>query len=77
MKNKLIEKVGDVLSYQARRMAQKSILKSNADIEDVRRVAQSRDVDTSDKDYRDPLFRARANVARMKVDQQKRALKGN
>lgn len=64
--NKLINTVSDILSFPARRNAQKAINQANSDVADIKLVRQAKGTDTSDKNYTDPLFRARANVAAMK-----------
>ena len=69
IKNKVIDKVSDVLSYPARRKAQKAILKSDAILKDIKTVRNSKGYDTSEKDWRDPIFRARANVSNFKTEQ--------
>lgn len=76
MKAKVIDKVSDVLSYPARRKAQKSMIKSGNIINDMKLVNEAKG--TQDKgDYTDPLFRARANVSGYKVDSQMKALKNS
>lgn len=75
MKEKIIDKVSDILSYPARRQAQKSIAKSNAELADSKLVRETKDVDIGDADYKNPVFRARANVAVKKMEQQRRVLK--
>lgn len=74
-KSKVIDKVSDVMSYPARRSAQKSIAKSNANLSDLKMVKEAGKVEPYPNDYRSPLFRAKANVAGMKIDAQRAAQK--
>lgn len=77
IKKKFDDKGGDILSYPARRAAQKSIAKSNAQMADMKLEKETRGVEIEPANYTNPVFRARANVAQMKAEQQRRALKGN
>lgn len=59
--NKAVDVTSNILSAPARMKADASIRKSNQLLEDVQTVRKAKGV--QDKgDYRDPLFRARANV---------------
>ena len=69
MKAKVIDKVSDAMSYPARRSAQKSMLKADSLVKDFKTVRENKGYDTSDKDYKDPVFKARANVSNFKAEQ--------
>lgn len=70
-KNKIIDVASDAMSYPARSKAAKSIAKSNAITKDIKLVNQTKGTEDGG-DYRDPLFRARANVAVFKVEQEQK-----
>lgn len=72
-KDAVIDKVSDAISFPARRNAQKSMLKADQDLADVKMVRATRGTQPVPNDYRSPLFRARANVAVLKA--QKDAVK--
>lgn len=74
-KRGVIDKVSDVLSYPARRKAQKAILKADRDVRDIKMVREARNAEPIPNDYRSPLFRARANVSNLKYDADQRARK--
>jgi hypothetical protein len=67
-KNKIIDITSDIMSAPARIKAKKSMLKADQDIADLKMVREMRGVDSSDMDWRDPLFRARANVSGLKYE---------
>lgn len=73
-KNKIIDVASDAMSYPARSKATKSIAKSNAITNDLKLVREAKGTEDGG-DYRDPLFRARANVAVFKVEQEEKAKK--
>lgn len=75
VKNKVIDKVSDMMSYPARRKAQKAMIKADNDVSDIKMVREMKSVDTSDRDWQDPLFRARANVSGLKFRAEREALK--
>lgn len=77
IKNKVIDKVSDVMSYPARRNAQKSMLKSDALLKDIKLTREMKGYDTSDKDWKDPVFRARTNVSNYKTEQMQALRKQN
>lgn len=71
VKNKVIDVASDAMSYPARSKAKKEIAKSNAITNDIKLVNQAKGTQDGG-DYRDPLFRARANVAVFKVEQEQK-----
>lgn len=74
VKDKIIDVASDAMSYPARSKANKSIAKSNAITNDIKLVREAKGTEDGG-DYRDPLFRARANVAVFKVEQEQKAKK--
>ena len=69
IKEKVIGATSDLLSYPARRKAQKAMIKSDQIAKDVKTLQDYKGYDTSDKDYRDPVFRAKANISNFKTEQ--------
>ena len=67
-KNKVIDVASDAMSFPARNKARKSIAKTNAYLEDKKLTREMKGVDSSDMDWRDPLFRARANVSNYETE---------
>lgn len=74
LKSKIVDVASDIMSYPARRKAQKQVLQSNNDLADVKMLRQARqngitenDI-AANRDWHDPLFRARANVMRLRAN---------
>jgi hypothetical protein len=76
-KAKVIDKVSDVMSYPARRSAQKAMIKADHDVRDIKAVREARGAEPVPNDERSSLFRARANVSFMKSKAQRVALKNS
>lgn len=68
--NKITDTTSDVLSVPARAKADAANKKADADVADIKLVRKTKGVDTSGSDYKDPIFRARANVSNMKFDRE-------
>jgi hypothetical protein len=62
--NKIKEVVSDALSAPARSKAKKAMTKASNDVADIKLVREAKGTQDNG-DYKDPLFRARANVAQM------------
>ena len=56
------------MSAPARMKAKKAMIKADQDVADIKMVREMKNVDSSDMDWRDPLFRARANVSGLKFE---------
>jgi hypothetical protein len=69
-KKKIIDVASDMMSAPARIKAEAAKKKADQDVADIKLVRETKNVDTSDKDYRDPVFRARANVSNMKFERE-------
>ncbi len=69
---KIINKTSDILSAPARAKAQ--LVKEKADqvVRDIKTVRAAKNIDLSDKNYKDPIFRARANVSNYENDYAKK-----
>lgn len=68
IKNKIIDVASDIMSAPARMKAKKAMIKADQDVADIKMVREMQGVDSSDMDWRDPLFRARANVSGLKYE---------
>jgi hypothetical protein len=68
-KHKVIDVTSDAISFPARRKANKEIAKSTQNVNDIKMVRKAKGVQDGG-DYRDPLFRARANVSNMSFEQE-------
>jgi len=68
IKNKIIDVASDIMSAPARMKAKKAMIKADQDVADIKMVREMKGVDSSDMDWRDPLFRARANVSGLKYE---------
>lgn len=78
IKNKIVDKVSDVMSYPARRKAQKAILQDTENLKDIKLVNQAgSNTEPIPNDYRSELFRARANVSNLKTQQMQALRKQN
>jgi hypothetical protein len=75
LKKKIIDVTSDILSAYPRYKANKSIKKSNQMVEDIKLNRETKHYDLSDKDWKDPIFRARANVNGYKYDQEQKIKK--
>lgn len=76
VKNVVVDKVSDLMAFPAIMRANSITAKTERDLADLRLVREMKGVDSSNMDWRDPLFRARANVAILKFENeyaQKRA----
>lgn len=70
LKSKIVNKVSDVMSYPARRNAQKTQIKADADVRDIKLTREAgNNTEPIPNDYRSDLFRARANVAVLRSKQ--------
>ena len=67
-KDKIIDVASDIMSAPARMKAKKAMIKADQDVADIKMVREMKNVDSSDMDWRDPLFRARANVSGLKFE---------
>jgi hypothetical protein len=65
---KVIDVASDIMSAPARMKAKKAMIKADQDVADIKMVREMQGVDSSDMDWRDPLFRARANVSGLKYE---------
>lgn len=65
-KAKVIDVTSDILSAPARAKAANQMKKADADVQDIKFVREAKGVQDGG-DYRDPLFRARANVSNLKT----------
>jgi hypothetical protein len=65
---KIIDVASDIMSAPARMKAKKAMIKADQDVADIKMVREMKSVDSSDMDWRDPLFRARANVSGLKYE---------
>lgn len=68
VKDKVIDVASDIMSAPARMKAKKAMVKADQDVADLKMVREMKSVDSSDMDWRDPLFRARANVSGLKYE---------
>jgi len=62
LKKKVIDVTSNILSYPARAKAKKEITKNEQLAKDIKLVKEAGPTDLSDKDWKDPLFRATMNV---------------
>lgn len=67
VKNKVIDKVSDVLSVVPRMKAKNAIAKADGLVADIKLVREAKGTEDAG-DQSDPLFRARANVSNYKSD---------
>lgn len=65
---KVVDVASDIMSAPARMKAKKAMIKADQDVADIKMVREMKSVDSSDMDWRDPLFRARANVSGLKYE---------
>lgn len=65
---KVIDVASDIMSAPARMKAKKAMIKADQDVADIKMVREMKSVDSSNMDWRDPLFRARANVSGLKYE---------
>lgn len=68
-KNKVVDVASDIMSAPARIKSQMSVDKANSQIADLKMVRDMKHMEDSGN-WKDPLFRARANVSNMKFERE-------